>query len=173
MQQAEALLLHLRVDYEGTCRIPAGSVEALGQAAFDWIARHKHDRNCCGCLLRCDGRCLASGRHEYVHVPLYELGSERGQPAVVAACPTIFNDVVLSLDEAAFAQSIAKGIENLRAIFRGAAAHEPDQRPRCLLRPRRERPRHRPAQPRDELAPSHQFVANVAISIPSRTATCA
>jgi len=49
------------------------------------------------------------------------------------------------LDQAAFAQTAAECSDEVRGILRRPGTHEPDNRDRRLLRPRRERPRRREA----------------------------
>jgi hypothetical protein len=61
---------------------------------------------------------------------------------------------VSSFDESAFSKTAAKRLETLCEEFRGRAAKKPDYRNR-LLRTRRQWPRCRAANQRDEIAPSH------------------
>src|SRR5262249_3573938 len=92
-------------------------------------------------LLRCYGRCLASGRHEYVYAPLHKFGSERRQPAVLAASPAVFDGHVLAVEKAGFSQSFEKRLQYRPSIVGGAGTQEPDHRPRCLLCARSKWPR--------------------------------
>jgi hypothetical protein len=60
---------------------------------------------------------------------------------------------VFALGEASFLQTAVKSTQSIRDCVARLAVEEPDHRHRRLLRPRRERPRHRAAEQRDELAP--------------------
>jgi len=73
----------------------------MHQAVSNWITRHKHDRDRRGCVLRCESRGIAAGRHEYIHAPLHKFGSKRRQPAVLAASPAVFDGHVLAVEKPA------------------------------------------------------------------------
>ena len=78
---------------------------------------------------------LASSRHEYIHATLHKFGSERWQPAVVAASPAIFDHHVLAVEKAGFSQTFEKRLQYWPSIVGGAGAHEPDHRHRdCCAR---------------------------------------
>src|SRR5262249_6613441 len=83
------------------------------------------------------------------------IGGERWQAAVVAECPAELDRYVFTLGEAALFQAAAERFEPVHGILRRARAHKPDHRQRRLLRPRRERPRRRASDKRDELPPPH------------------
>src|SRR5262249_38763578 len=73
-----------------------------------------------------------------------------------AAPPTEFDPNVLPIDEAAVAQASAKRGRQMRGIV-GPAGIEIADHWRRLLPPRRERPRRRTADERDELASSQSI----------------
>ena len=133
MQQAKPLLIHFGGGYHRTCHIPAGAVEVLHQAGSDWITCHKHDRDRRGCVLRCESRGIAAGRHEHIDAPLHKLCSECRQTVILAASPAVFDGDVVALEKAGFSQTFEKRLQEKPGIVGGACAHEPDHRPRCLL----------------------------------------
>src|SRR5262245_736571 len=78
--------------------------------------------------------------------------------------PAVFDGDVSTLDKAGFGQPSAESRRQCLRITRGPAADKSDHRHCRLLPPRREWPRRRAAEQRDELAPPH--------SITSSAATC-
>src|SRR5262245_29423090 len=75
---------------------------------------------------------------------------------------------VIAFDIACLLQALTKCAQTLRE--RCSSAKKPNHRHRRLLRPRRERPRRRAAEQRDELAPSHVWMAPAWQEITSRAA---
>ena len=67
--------------------------------------------------------------------------------------PAVFDCDVLTFDEAAFLETLAECRHKVRNVLGRQNMDEADDRHRRLLCPRRERPRHRRAGKRDELAP--------------------
>src|SRR5262249_56827487 len=100
-------------------------------------------------------RSLASGRHEYIHATLHKFGSERRQPAVVAARPTVFDGDVLAVEKARFSQTFEKRLQHKPSIVGRTGTHESDNRPRRLLCTHRKRPSSHTPQQRDEVTPPH------------------
>src|SRR5262245_28022904 len=85
-----------------------------------------------------------------------ELGCDLGEAFGASLCPTIFNGYRASFDPVEFAQSLHEGSGQMSLRCRGRCAQEADGRqfPR-LLSPRRERPRGRAAEQRDERTSFH------------------
>src|SRR5262245_30922560 len=98
-----------------------------------------------------------------------EVGRLRRQSLVSAFRPAILDRHVLAVYVAGFLQSLAKRGYVERILLRRCAVEEPDHRHRRLLRPRRQRPRGRAADQRDELASSHGAPASRGITTPGRT----
>jgi hypothetical protein len=65
--------------------------------------------------------------------------------------PAVLDRHVLALDVASFAKPLAERGPRARCGFGRPGVDEPDHRVRRLLRTRRERPRHRAAQPTNKL----------------------
>jgi hypothetical protein len=85
-----------------------------------------------------------------------EIGRQRRQTFVMVLGAAVFNRHILALDIAGFFQALAKGGQAQRIVEPlGRGAEEPDHRHCRLLRARRERPRRRAAEQRDELTPSY------------------
>src|SRR5262245_30957404 len=74
----------------------------------------------------------------------------------MAECPAKIDLNVLPLEKANFAEPAMERCHVCRRVVWEPPAEEPDHRHRRLLRVRRERPRGRTAEERDELAPFHQ-----------------
>src|SRR5262249_22453097 len=84
------------------------------------------------------------------------------QTIILALRPAIFDRDVLTFDVTGFTQPLAECGQGSR-IGRGRCAVEKtDQRDRCLLRPRQDRPAdgRRAAEQRDELAASHSITSS-------------
>src|SRR5215813_12157513 len=71
---------------------------------------------------------------------------------------TVFDQDVLTLDEACFLEALAEGCHEVRGVSERGVPQETNNRHRRLLRLRRERPRCRHAtEQRDELASSQDW----------------
>jgi hypothetical protein len=78
--------------------------------------------------------------------------------------PAVDDDDVLALDIGGVFEALAKCAQAFREPVRRYAAEEPDDRHRRLLRARRQRPRGRAAEQRDELAASHSITSSARAS---------
>src|SRR5262249_25688703 len=87
------------------------------------------------------------------------------QPMVLALRPAIFDCDVLALHEAGLFQALAERGYSVRKRARRRCIEEPDHRHRRLLRARRERPRSRAPEQRDELAPVHSITSSARSNI--------
>src|SRR5262249_35850595 len=84
--------------------------------------------------------------------------------------PAILDDDVLTLDKASFFEALAKSTQTvLDHRARRSVVEEPDHRHCRLLRARRERPRRRTAEQRDELAAFHSITSSAPAVRPSGT----
>ena len=91
--------------------------------------------------------------YDHGHPAADQIGHQRGQPIALAFRPAEFDRHVAALDEAGLAQALAERRNLLGGGRRHLAVEIPDHRHCRLLRPRRERPRRRPAaEEGDELA---------------------
>ena len=87
-----------------------------------------------------------------------------GSRSILTLGPAVFDRHVLALDIAGFLQALAKCAQAVRERVRRCAVEKPDHRHRRLLRARRERPRRRAAEQRDELAPLHSITSSARAS---------
>jgi hypothetical protein len=71
--------------------------------------------------------------------------------------PVPFDRHVAALDEASFAQTLVERGQQMRAVIRRSGAEKADYRHRRLLPARRDRPRRRAAEQRDERASPHSI----------------
>src|SRR5262249_49584287 len=74
----------------------------------------------------------------------------------------VFDRNILARRISGFAQAAAKAFHQVRALAGRNTVQEPDHRHRRLLCPRRERPRSRAAEERDERAASHHSITSSA-----------
>src|SRR5262249_12406387 len=82
----------------------------------------------------------------------YRIGCEVGQSLDLVLRPAILDHDILALDVAGFTNPLPEGGQITCTIGKRRTAEESNHRHRWLLRARRERPRRRAAEQRDELA---------------------
>jgi hypothetical protein len=117
------------------------------------IASDEDDGDRCGCRLGGECRRVTSGRGDYGNLSANQFGRKLRQPIVLALRPAVFDHYVLALDIADLLQALTKCAQTVRQFVRRSLIEEPDHRHRLLLRARRNRPRHRAAKKRNEIAP--------------------
>ena len=83
-----------------------------------------------------------------------------GRRSYWPSSPVVFHRHVLAFDITGFVEALAERTSNAPRVLGRAAVDEPDHRHRRLLRPRRQRPRRRAAEQRDELAPPHSITSS-------------
>src|SRR5262249_8469050 len=120
----------------------------------------KYDWNGCGCGLRGECRRCASWCRNDVHPTADRLGRQARQSRVPILSPTIFNRDISALYIARFTQPLSKCRNKLGSFSRRPGAEKPDDGHRGLLRTRRERPRCRAAQQRDDFAAFHSIISS-------------
>src|SRR5215510_343221 len=103
-------------------------------------------------------------RSDHRHLTAYQIGCEVGQYVVLVLRPAIFDHNILALDVAGFTKALPECGQIACTIRKRRAAEESDRRHRRLLRARRERPRGRAADQRDELAPPHSITSSARAS---------
>src|SRR5262245_57193530 len=145
--------------------VAARPVEVWNQSClYRIVPGGKNNRDYRGCCLgrargrwptRCDdGDPLAD-----------EIGSHRLQPIVLTVRPTILDRDVLGLEETRLAKASAVGGQATRKRWRRSAIEKTDYRHCGLLRPCRNRPRHRcAAEQCDELAAFHSITSSASAS---------
>src|SRR5262249_36143171 len=101
------------------------------------------------------------------HLAAHQFGGERRQPIELSLGPAVFDRQILALDITGLLQALAKAPQAPRRPVRRLGIEMADHRHRRLLRARRERPRRRAAEQRDELAALHSITS----SARSRTAS--
>src|SRR5262245_17827688 len=99
-------------------------------------------------------------RSDHRHLPAYQIGCEVGQYVVLVLRPAILDHDILALDVAGFAEALAECRQIACTIDRRRAAEKSDHRHRWLLRVRRQRPRRRTAEQRDERAAPHSITSS-------------
>src|SRR5262249_16635744 len=92
-------------------------------------------------------------RSDHRHLTAYQIGCEVRQYVVLVLRPAILDHNILALDVAGFTKALPECGQIACTIRKRRAAEESDHRHCRLLRPRRERPRRRGSEQRDELAP--------------------
>src|SRR5262245_42314831 len=91
-----------------------------------------------------------------------QVSRQCGQPFVLISGEAIFDSDVLTLDKACVFQTLTERGEELWGVAGRPGGEDPDHWHRLgLPRPRRERPRRRPAaEQRDEFAPRHSITSS-------------
>src|SRR5262249_169325 len=93
-----------------------------------------------------------------------QIGRQFRQPIIVIVRPEVFDGHVLALDIASFAEPFSECCDKICAPFGRTTEEKPDHWPRRLLRVRRDRPRSRAAEQRDELASPHSITSSARAS---------
>jgi hypothetical protein len=89
-----------------------------------------------------------------------QLGRERRQAVELIVGPAVFNSGIPALDEAGRTESLTEALDVGRITVSRGRAEKPDCGHRRLLRARRERPRRRAAEQRDEIATLHSITSS-------------
>src|SRR6516165_9827977 len=169
MQQFQPLRDYLPVQLSYAGDVAARPVKTGDEAELDRVAaRFKDDRNGCGRRLRCECR-RSAGRGNHGHLTMNQIGRHRRQLITAVPRPAVFDRHVAAINITVLAQPFEKGRQLPLITLRRSGVQKPDHRRRWLLRARRERPRRRAAQQRDELAPLHSITSSAATSSLSGT----
>src|SRR5215471_5696756 len=91
-------------------------------------------------------------------------GKPRSTSVIAAFRPAILDRHILALDIAGLLQTLMKRAHHGCEAVGQSAVEEPDHRHRRLLRARRERPRRRAAEQRDERAALHSITSSARAS---------
>src|SRR5262247_584489 len=102
-------------------------------------------------------------RSDHRHVTAYQIGCEVGQYVVLVLRPAILDHNILALDVTGFTKALPECGQIACTISKRRAAEESDHHHR-LLRARRERPRGRATDQRDELAALHSITSSAVAS---------
>src|SRR5262245_5466171 len=105
-------------------------------------------------------------RSDHRHLTAYQIGCEVGQSVVLVLRPAILDHHILALDIAGFTNALLEWGQIPCTISKRRATEESDHRCRSLLCPRRERPRSRAAEQRDEVASFHSITSSAMASTP-------
>src|SRR5262245_46200770 len=110
---------------------------------------HHNGNRCCGLL--CGEHRLGAPSENDVYFEANQIVRQLRKSLIAPSCIAVLETHVFSLDIAEITESLSKGIDGRQRFERQDT--DGDYFPR-LLRACRERPRRRPAEQRDELAPS-------------------
>src|SRR6476619_4489749 len=144
MHKSDLLCRKLRLHVVDTGDIASRPVQAGEQASLDGIdASTENDRNCCGCAFGRERSSRASWRGNNSYPTTDQIRRHFWQTIEYMVRPTIFDRHVLALEIAGFTQTFAERLDEICAWLRRPSGEITDHRHRWLLRPRRERPRHR------------------------------
>src|SRR5262249_22766056 len=106
----------------------------------------------------------ASGHRDHRNLSASQIGRQRRQSVDLILGPAVFNHYILTLDNVCRFEALTEYAHTLRHSVRRSGVEEPYHWHRRLLRSRRERPRCRAAEQRDELAPSHSITSSARAS---------
>src|SRR5262245_17669081 len=144
--------------------VAARSRQTLDDACANRISRSReHDR---------DHRCRLLGRewresvvrHDNIDLKPDELGGDLGKSLVASLGPAILDCEIAAVAPPQFPQSPDKGGSPFALCRRRTGAQQANDRWLALLRPRRERPRGRAAEQRDELASADHSITSSAVA---------
>src|SRR5262249_17993388 len=145
----------------------AGAGEAGDETSLDRIeAAAEDDRNGRGRGFGRECRRCEVWRDDDGYPAADQIGRQFRQPIIVIVRPEVFDGHVLALDIASFAEPFSECCDKICAPFGRTTEEKPDHWPRRLLRVRRERPRCRTAEQRDELAAPHSITSSAIASRP-------
>src|SRR5262249_7835208 len=91
-----------------------------------------------------------------------QIGRKRRQSIMLVFCETVFDRHIAAVDITGFTQAATESGREIGSVILTERVEEPDHRHCRLLRPRRERPRSRAADERDELAAFHHSITSSA-----------
>jgi hypothetical protein len=139
-----------------SCCVAAGPREAGNVALADRIGRIAQDDGGCGIGLLHRRDCLAQAGHDDIDAEAREFCREVGKALVSSLGEAPLDDEILAIDKPKLAHALKEadvwpGLEGDRTRAPRDESDTPDFA--RLLRPRGERPRHRAADDRDEVAP--------------------
>jgi hypothetical protein len=160
LEQFKPLSADFRLERKKPSDVAAWTREALYVTGSDRIDNHdEHDRDGPRRVLQCRkaGRAV---HHDHVRREAYELPDQGSRADWLAYAPTVVDQKVAALSPAQLLQAAPEGGNAglpLWVVLRVNNNHADAPHPLALLRARRERPRTRGAEQRDELAPPHAF----------------
>src|SRR5215475_12722028 len=180
MQEFQLLCYQLTSDNINTRCVTAWSGEAGDETEPDRVfVDDKDNRDRRSCCLGRQRRSGTSGHRDHRNSSASQIGRERRQSIDLILGPAVFNHYILTLDNVCRFEALTEYAHTLRHSVRRSGVEESDHRRRRLLRARRERPRCRAAEKRDELASLHSITSSaicwrwVGTSRPSMSAVCA
>src|SRR5262245_65381998 len=168
-RQLKSLPAETRANEGDAGDVAARPVKARDETSLDRIERCDEDNgHCRGRGLRRE-RCGRSQRRDQVHPSVHKIGRKCGQSIVLTIRQALLDHYVPTNDIACLGQSLTERNDPLSCHRCRQAAEKPDHRHLRLLRQRRERPRRRAAEQRDELAPLHSITSSASASSLSGT----
>src|SRR5262245_53684062 len=160
-QQLQPLRLRLGKKRAHTCDVATRTMQVGDEAGPDWVAASReYDRYGRGPRLGRKGRCVSTHCNDDGDLLAGEIGGKPRQPIVLTLSPTIVERDVLTLDKARFIESLPDERNQRRVDSRRTTAEQSDHWQCTLLRTRRERPRGRAADERDERAALHSITSS-------------
>src|SRR5262249_52217617 len=154
MQEAQPLGCNLDVENIDAGRIAARSGKTGNETEFNRVfADAENDWNRRSSDLGGKRGRVAGGCGNHGNAAANEVSHERRQTIIFALQPVVFEPRVLAFDGAGLVEAFVERSDIARGNIATTAADKSDNRHRCLLRARRERPRCRAAESQDELTP--------------------
>src|SRR5262245_61156015 len=158
-QELQPFCGQLTADKIDARKVVARPSEASDKTDLDRIfPDKKHDGDGCGRSLCRQRRRTICGNHR--HPSPNQLRCELWQSIRLILSPAVHYRDVLSFDEAGIFQAPVECAQAVSERFGRGAVEEANRRNRRLLRARRERPRRRAAEQRDELAALHSITSS-------------
>src|SRR5262245_23214327 len=166
VQQLQPFRRYLYVQLRRARDIAAWPAQGADEAKLHRICRGREDDGYRGDCRFGGERSRGTGRRDYLHLAMNQIGYQCRQSVVLPLRPPPFDRYVAALNVTGFAQPLAKCGDGPRVATLGrTGVDEPDHRQRRLLRARRERPRRRrAAEQRDEFASPHSITSSARAS---------
>src|SRR5262245_44970159 len=155
MQELQSFRLDLYDHHRDAGDVPTRSIEICDETKLDRVSAEIEDNGNGGCR-RLRGHCRrgTADRNDHCNAAADQVGRQCRQPIILTVGPAVFHRHILVLDITDFLQALTNR-SNIGRVRRGGRAAEKTNHPhRQLLLARREPPRCRSAEQRDELASS-------------------
>ena len=144
MQQPKPLGLQQGRQDAHASRVTAGTIEARHQTElYRIVGDAEQDRQFRGRGLSGQRRRFTAQGNKYCYRLVHKLRRLRRQSIILAICPTVLDGDVLALRETSRRKTLVKRCNEVFRIFRRSRAEKSDDRQRCRLRSRNQRPSRR------------------------------
>src|SRR5262249_10729092 len=164
-EQLQAFRCKLFTKIRQSSHIPARPRKGLDQLHTHRVGNgHEYDWDFCGGIPQ--KGCPGGGHHQDIDIEGDEFGRHGPEALGLLVGETVFEDDVATVDVAELGEAFDYGFDIRRFLFTASRMPEKadTRNPSALLRARRERPRRRAAEQRDEFASPHSITSSARAS---------